>query len=83
MKFFPIVYLIGILLCILALFMLIPALVDWFYGGNDWPAFLGSSLITFLFSIILTGNNIASDTDYNICATNADGAILVIENFIK
>jgi hypothetical protein len=39
--------------------------------------------ITFLFSIILTGNNIASDTDYNICATNADGAILVIENFIK
>jgi hypothetical protein len=39
--------------------------------------------ITFLFSIILTGNNIASDTDYSICATNADGAILVIENFIK
>ena len=38
--------------------------------------------ITFLFSIILTGNNIASDTDYSICATNADGAILVIENFI-
>jgi hypothetical protein len=35
--------------------------------------------ITFLFSIILTGNNIASDTDYNICATNADGAILVDE----
>tara|TARA_B110000211_G_scaffold222047_1_gene270314 strand:- start:619 stop:1086 length:468 start_codon:yes stop_codon:yes gene_type:complete len=35
--------------------------------------------ITFLFSIILTGNNIASDTDYSICATNADGAILVDE----
>ena len=35
--------------------------------------------VTFLFSIILTGNNIASDTDYSICATNADGAILVDE----
>jgi hypothetical protein len=35
--------------------------------------------ITFLFSVILTGNNIANAQDYSICATNADGAILVDE----
>ena len=64
MKFFPIVYLIGILLCILALFMLIPALVDWFYGGNDWPAFLGSSLITFLFGSIAYFTAKGSSTEH-------------------
>jgi len=36
--------------------------------------------ITFLFSIILTSNNIANAADYNICATNAEGAILVDES---
>ena len=46
MKFAPIIYLIGMLLCILSLFMLIPALVDWFYGSRDWPAFIASSLST-------------------------------------
>jgi trk system potassium uptake protein TrkH len=46
MKFAPIIHLIGMLLCILALFMLIPALVDWFYGSNDWPAFIFSALLT-------------------------------------
>jgi hypothetical protein len=35
--------------------------------------------ITFLFSVILTGNNIANAANYSICATNADGAILVDE----
>ena len=64
MKFFPIVYLIGILLCILALFMLIPALVDWFYGDNDWPAFLGSSLITFLFGSIAYFTAKGSSTEH-------------------
>ena len=46
MKIAPIIYLIGMLLCILSLFMMIPALVDWFYGNDDWPAFVGSSFIT-------------------------------------
>ena len=46
MKFAPIVHLIGMLLCILSIFMLIPALVDWFYGSNDWPAFIFSSFLT-------------------------------------
>ena len=48
MKFAPIIYLIGMLLCILSLFMLIPALVDWFYGSRDWPAFIASSLTTLI-----------------------------------
>lgn len=64
MKFSPIVYLIGILLCILALFMLIPALVDWLYGSNDWPAFLGSSLITFLFGGIAYLTTKGSSTEH-------------------
>ena len=46
MKIAPIIYLIGLLLCILSLFMIIPALVDWFYGNDDWPAFVGASFIT-------------------------------------
>ena len=46
MKFAPIIYLIGMLLCILSLFMLVPAFVDWFYGSENWPAFVGSSIAT-------------------------------------
>ena len=53
MKFAPIIYLIGMLLCILSLFMLIPALVDWFYGSKDWPAFIASSLTTLIVGIAL------------------------------
>jgi len=49
MKFAPVIYLIGMLLCILSLFMLVPAIVDWFYGSNDWPAFIASSLVTVFF----------------------------------
>ena len=57
MKIAPIIYLIGLLLCILSLFMIIPALVDWFYGNDDWPAFVGASLITlFVGSICYLSN---------------------------
>jgi trk system potassium uptake protein TrkH len=57
MKIAPIIYLIGLLLCILSLFMLIPALVDWFYGNDDWPAFVGASFITlFVGSICYLSN---------------------------
>ncbi len=64
MKFSPIIYLIGILLCILSLFMMIPALVDWFYGNNDWPAFVGSSLITLFVGAILYLSNKDSTTEH-------------------
>jgi len=57
MKIAPIIYLIGMLLCILSLFMMIPALVDWFYGNDDWPAFVGSSFITlFVGSVCFLSN---------------------------
>ena len=64
MKFSPIIYLIGMLLCILSLFMMIPAFVDWFYGNNDWPAFIGASLLTLFVGAILYLSNRDSTTEH-------------------
>ena len=46
MKFQPVINLIGLLLCTLSVFMLIPGFVDYILGNNDWAAFLVSSFIT-------------------------------------
>ncbi len=46
MKFQPVINLIGLLLCTLSGFMLLPALVDFFLDSEDWPSFLASSFIT-------------------------------------
>ena len=64
MKFSPIIYLIGMLLCILSLFMMIPAFVDWLYGNNDWPAFVGASLLTLFVGAILFLSNRDSTTEH-------------------
>ena len=64
MKFSPIIYLIGMLLCILSLFMMIPAFVDWLYGNNDWPAFVGASLLTLFIGAILYLSNRDSTTEH-------------------
>ena len=64
MKFSPIIYLIGMLLCILSLFMMIPAFVDWLYGNNDWPAFVGASLLTLFVGAILYLSNKDSTTEH-------------------
>ena len=64
MKFAPIIYLIGMLLCILSLFMMIPAFVDWLYGNNDWPAFVGASLLTLFVGAILYLSNRDSTTEH-------------------
>ena len=64
MKFSPIIYLIGILLSILSLFMMIPAFVDWLYGNNDWPAFVGASLLTLFVGAILYLSNRDSTTEH-------------------
>ena len=63
MKFAPIIYLIGMLLCILSLIMLVPAFVDWFYGSENWPAFVGSSISTLFVGLILffTNKGIATE----------------------
>ena len=64
MKFSPIIYLIGMLLCILSLFMLVPAFVDWFYGSENWPAFVGSSMATLFVGLILFLTNKGSATEH-------------------
>ncbi len=64
MRFSPIIYLIGMLLCILSLFMMIPAFVDWLYGNNDWPAFVGASLLTLFVGAILYLSNRDSTTEH-------------------
>ena len=46
MKFQPVINLIGLLLCTLSVFMLIPGFVDYILGDKDWAAFLVSSFIT-------------------------------------
>lgn len=46
MKFQPVINLIGLLLCTLSVFMLIPGFVDYILGDQDWAAFLVSSFIT-------------------------------------
>ena len=48
MKFQPVINLIGLLLCTLSAFMLIPGFVDYILGDEDWAAFLVSSFITLL-----------------------------------
>ncbi len=64
MKFSPIIYLIGMLLCILSLFMIVPAFVDWFYGSENWPAFIGSSMATLFVGSILFLSNKNSATEH-------------------
>ena len=64
MKFSPIIYLIGMLLCILSIFMIVPAFVDWFYGNENWPAFVGSSIATLFVGIVLFFSNKGSATEH-------------------
>ena len=64
MKFAPIIYLIGMLLCILSAFMLVPALVDWYYNGDDWPAVIASSLTTLFIGGGLYLSNRGSATEH-------------------
>ena len=57
MKFSPIIYLIGMLLCILSIFMMVPAFVDWFYESENWQTFVGASIVTFFIGSILILTN--------------------------
>ena len=43
--------------------MLVPAFVDWFYGSENWPAFVGSSISTLFVGLILffTNKGIATE----------------------
>ena len=44
--------------------MMIPAFVDWLYGNNDWPAFVGASLLTLFVGAILYLSNRDSTTEH-------------------
>ena len=44
--------------------MMIPAFVDWLYGNNDWPAFVGASLLTLFVGAILYLSNKDSTTEH-------------------
>ena len=45
----PVLHILGILLSVLAATMLIPAVVDYYYGNADWLAFLVAAAITLFF----------------------------------
>jgi trk system potassium uptake protein TrkH len=42
----PVFHILGILLSLLAATMVIPAAVDYFYGHQEWSAFIAAGLIT-------------------------------------
>ena len=44
---------IGVLLCIEAIAMLIPMIIDIFYGNSDWQIFFFTSFITFFIGLVL------------------------------
>ena len=49
----PVLYVIGFLLSALSIILCIPAMVDAFYGNNQWQPFTFASLISLFFGIIL------------------------------
>ncbi len=44
--------------------MIVPAFVDWFYGNENWPAFVGSSMATLFVGLILFLTNKGSATEH-------------------
>ena len=51
--FRSIIYIVGLLLCIEAIAMLFPMLIDIAYKNSDWQIFFFSSLITFTLGLVL------------------------------
>lgn len=54
MSYRPILFTIGILLLILSASMIIPVMIDWTAGNNDWKVFAGSQIVTGFFGLALT-----------------------------
>lgn len=53
MDFRPVFLVIGILLTTLAVFMCIPAIVDWFSGHPDWQVFMASAGVTLFVGVAM------------------------------
>jgi trk system potassium uptake protein TrkH len=49
--FRSVIHIIGLLLCIEAVAMMIPMVVDLMYGNSDWNGFFLSGLITFFIGV--------------------------------
>lgn len=69
LNFRPILLVIGTLLCILSIAMVIPALVDIYFDGNNWSNFLVSSFITGFFAITLVLTNHGKSSKLSIRET--------------
>lgn len=57
MNFRPVLYVIGILLCILSASMSIPLLVDLYFHHSDWKVFMICMIITFFFGGLMVLTN--------------------------
>ncbi len=53
MDFRPVILVNGLLLATLAVFMCVPAVVDWFSGNPDWQVFMASSGITLFVGVAM------------------------------
>ncbi len=53
----PVLYVTGILLCVLALSMALPMMADFYYGNNDWKVFFLCSVLTAFFGGALAISN--------------------------
>jgi len=65
-NFRPVLYAIGILLTILASFMLIPAIFDYLAHDQEWVGFLLSAFLTFFVGLSLTLTNKGQTGNLNI-----------------
>ena len=49
----PVLYVVGILLCLTSSLMILPMVVDLFYYNDDWQVFLLTGMLTFFIGLIL------------------------------
>ena len=65
-QFRPIIFVIGLLLCILSIAMLIPAAVDAAAGHSDWTVFVNSSLTIFTIGAVMVLATNSSWRNFNL-----------------
>ena len=69
MIFQPVLYVIGYLLSALSIVLCIPAIVDAYYGDNQWQSFTFASLISLFVGILLILGN--KSDNFNISLKQA------------
>ncbi|MBC6497071.1 MAG: TrkH family potassium uptake protein [Alphaproteobacteria bacterium GM7ARS4] len=66
LDFRPVLYIIGILLCVLACFMLLPLTVDMVAGHTNWHSFAIAASITFFFGVTLASTYYMDDFSLSV-----------------